>query len=403
MKFSAEKNLNKYFSNSNALLSNFIALIIIYLIGIAWSSFFPGYLGMPTALLYVPALLGCMLCLLGARKINIIFLFFVLLLAFGVVCVALIVQSQTYFNRYITLPVALIICIVVARDDKIINKVCDYLSVFVLVGVFLCLISFLYAFLGGEPSFSFLNPDGRENFFYLSSFSNTVLGNVIRPGFIYDEPGAFSFLLCFVVMVRELLNRKKFISWIILIGGLITLSVAHLVILLLYFLFNIRSKLTFLFFVVLALSLFQVSQMDEFDFFFERFAVQDGRFVGDNRSNQIENFMAIVDSDILLFGDYKCHELPEKMCISHGDISSSPVSPVYYGGVVQLLVQIFTHGFLILIFLKFIKYRFVSLALTLLLLQRPYFSSFGYQLMIYIPIFLMISNAVRQNRLSLDN
>ena len=392
-KYSTEvKELSvRYYADNQRYKTTFISLVIVYLVGIAWSPIFPGYAGIRTTLLYVPILLACMFYLLSINNVSIRVLMISLLLTLGIVIVASITQSQTYFNRYITLPISLITCsLIVSKNKEIIARSCDYLSIFAIFGVILSLISFAYAFFGGEPSSFFLNPDGRENFFYLSSFSNAVFDNVIRPGFIYDEPGAFSFFLCFVVILRELLNRKKIPTYFILIGGLVTFSVTHLIIVFLYFLFNIKIIKVLFIAVPITFGVFQASNIDEFAFFFDRFVVVNGSFSGDNRSNQIENFIAVADADILLFGDYKCHDLPEKYCSSHGDLSSSLVTPVYYGGIIQLLVQVITHSFFIYAFFKHKKYRFVSLAMSLLLMQRPYFSSLGYQLMIYIVIFLLI-------------
>ena len=105
-----------------------------------------------------------------------------------------------------------------------------HLSTFVLI--FLCvgaLLSFFYALLGGAPLWGFPNPDGRENYLYLLSLTNSVWGGFIRPSAIYDEPGAFSFFICSVVTLRVLLGFDKKLTWFLALSGLITFSLAHII------------------------------------------------------------------------------------------------------------------------------------------------------------------------------
>lgn len=364
--------------------------LLMFLIAISWSPFFPGAVGIPTIVLYLPALIFYTIYrFINTQCTNTVFLICILL-EIAILIVTLMIESSLYFNRYILMPIGLLACYLTVSDKRILDKTCSCLAILSMVGLIFSWGSFFYAFFGGGSILDFPNPDGRVNHLYLSSFTNTVSDNIIRPSFIFDEPGAFSFFLCFVVLFRELLGKEKKVSFLILIGGLITFSLSHMIVLITYFICNLRFKNVILFIFPIALLIVQLSQLQEFDFFFNRFIINDGKMSGDNRSEQVENFMDIVSQDILLFGDHKCHSLPEQKCISHGDISSSPVTPVYYGGILFLIVQIITHLFFIYKAFGNKNYAFVSIAMSILLLQRPFFSTIGYQLMIYIPLFYML-------------
>ncbi|HFO2307891.1 TPA: O156 family O-antigen polymerase, partial [Escherichia coli] len=130
---------------------------------------------------------------------------------------------------------------------------------------------------------------------------------------------------------------------------------------------------------------------NEFDFFYNRFNTENGTFSGDNRSMQISNYLNVVNENMFLLGDYKCHDNINQRCESHGDISSSIVTPIYKGGILQLLLQIITHAIIFWLALRERKLIFPALVLTILLLQRPFFDVVGYSVMIYYSIFLMFN------------
>jgi len=101
------------------------------------------------------------------------------------------------------------------------------------VFIVMALIGVLYHLAGGGPLFSLVNADGRDNAFYLTTFSNAETF-IIRPSAIYDEPGAFSFYICMVVAMRSLLGMSRKTSGWLLLGGLITQSITHVMFALLW-------------------------------------------------------------------------------------------------------------------------------------------------------------------------
>lgn len=270
------------------------------------------------------------------------------------------------------------------------QSVCRLLSAWLVMGILLSMVGFLYAYNGGQPLLSISNPDGRDNFLYLTTMSGSPIGNIIRPSWVYDEPGAFSFLICATVALRHVLKMGNRLSLFLMLGGLVTLSLTHMLITVLFlvFRFGILKMAVVATMFVMGTHLL-IPELEEFDFVVARFAFEDGRLAGDNRSDQIENFAAVASPRMFLFGNVECHDYRDRSCDRHGDISSSPVTPVYYGGLLFLAVQIVVHMALLVAFFGRSDFRLPALILSILLLQRPYFAGFGYGLITYIVLFLM--------------
>lgn len=371
-----------------------VSLVLFFFLAVVfWSPVFPGVASIPTAYIYLPLmlLLCCVLYFWKGMGSSELFIFLFLLSC--ILVFAAVTQSATNFNRFIFIPFCFYICVRLARERKFIERFCDWLTVFCIVAIVLAWISFFYVLAGGEPQLEFPNPDGRPNRLYLTSLSNAVIGGVIRTAFIYDEPGAFSFVLVVAVIIREMLAKSRMISFLILLGGLVTFSLIHVMVLAIYvflvlsFKFKIISALAFMFVV-------SVTYGDpRFGFFYDRFA-SDGDNAGlSNRTVQLENFYKVIadDPEVFFLGDYKCHVREEKRCIEHGGITSSPVTPAYLGGIFLFIIQVLTH---LALFFAMLRKRFLfpAVAMTLLLLQRPYFHLLGYQLLIYFPVFYMLYN-----------
>ena len=96
------------------------------------------------------------------------------------------------------------------------------------------IIGFVLALNGVQPLFEIANSDGKPNYFFYTTFSNFLRGNFIRPSGIYDEAGALSFMICAVSALRHLRGRDSRTTWLMLGIGFITLSLAHLVYVLLH-------------------------------------------------------------------------------------------------------------------------------------------------------------------------
>lgn len=372
-----------------------VSLLLFFLLAVVlWSPVFPGFFGLQTAYFYLPLilLLCCVLYFWKGMTSNELFIFLVLLLS--VLVFSAITQSTTNFNRFIFIPFCFYICVRLARERKFIERFCVWLTVFCIVAIVLAWISFFYVLAGGEPQLEFPNPDGRSNRLYLTSLSNAVVGGVIRTAFIYDEPGAFSFVLVVAVIIREMLAKNRMLSLLILLGGLVTFSLIHVMVLAIYVFLVLSFKFKVI--SVLALMIVVIATFGDprFGFFYDRFD-SDGDNAGlSNRTVQLENFYKVIadDPEVFFLGDYNCHVREEKRCYEHGDISSSPVTPTYLGGIFLFMIQALTHLALLSLMLKK-RFFFPAVAMTLLLFQRPYFHLLGYQLLIFFPVFYMLYDA----------
>jgi len=350
---------------------------------ILWSPVFPGYFGIPTTVLYVPCLVIVLLLLID--KIPVWLLGVVLIIWTSFAMLALLNNNIFYLRAVYHFPFAVLVAYYLYTCKELRSRTVELLTIFGFIALVSCWVAFFYYYWGGEPFDAFKNPDGRWNHILLGSFSNYLLGDISRVSFIYDEAGALSFVICCIVIIREFGESNRLTSFIMLLLGLVTLSVTHVMITLLYAILFILSErrfkywLSFAFIVSIALFGTIKSDLSGIGFFIDRFQWSEGRFEGDNRSIQIDNFIAIANPRILLLGASEC--TPPVQCDNHGDISSSFVTPMYLGGVVFALIQVLVH----LNALRILTARrnwFSVIAFTLILLQRPNFLSVGYSILI---------------------
>lgn len=367
-----------------------LSTIAFYMIAVSSSPLLSGPLSLNPNLISLAALTIFLASAARARGLN-----RKMLLLWGALTAAsftLLVFSQSTLLWKRTFPIGLLLLAthLIVNIKNLPESICDMLSKWLALGVILSIIGFIYALSGGQPVLSITNPDGRENHLYLTTMSGAVYGNVIRPAWIYDEPGAFSFLICSTVAFRHLLRMNNRLSTFLMIGGLVTLSLAHMIVAALYMITRYGSWRTAISLTAIIVAFSIVAQrFDNFEFLIARFAIEDGRLAGDNRSNQIDNFFNVVDPRMMLLGNVDCHTRQEGSCHEHGDISSSPVTPVYHGGVFLLAVQLATQLALVIAFFIRRNTKFSAAAMSVLLLQRPYFADFSYGLIIYTTLFMM--------------
>ena len=361
-----------------------------FMIAISWSPLLPSLLLLNSSYAFLGAFLVFSTVVVGVRGINLRIALFCGVLIAGSMILLVLTQSMTLLSRTAPLGLLVFAGYQIAAIKNLPESICKLLSAWLVAGIFLSVVGFFYALNGGEPLLTIVNPDGRDNALYLTTMSNTQVGNVIRPGWVYDEPGAFSFLICATVALRHILRMGDRLSTLLMIGGLVTFSFAHLIIVTIFLLARLELPKLLL---LVALSAFAAQvlspEIDDFQFVIDRLSIVDGRLAGDNRSDQIDNFSQVASLRILFFGDIECHDRPDRSCNEHGDITSSPVTPVYYGGLYFLITQIVVHVALILAFFRRRSFMLPSVILFLLLLQRPYFAAFGYGLITYLVLFLM--------------
>ncbi|MEP6502258.1 MAG: hypothetical protein ABJD97_02935 [Betaproteobacteria bacterium] len=368
-----------------------------FLLALCWSPLLPGLLGLESSVAFLAGFALFTSLVNGRRGVPVAVAGACAALVLVCLLLFLVTGSKTLLARLVPVPLLVFAAWQANSVEGLVERLCDAMSAFCVAGVAMCVVGFVYAYLGGQPVLSIVNNDGRENALYLTTMTNFWVGNVIRPSFIYDEPGAFAFMVCATVAMREALGRPGRLSWLLILGGLITLSITHMLVLMMFLVRRIGWARTGLVATVLVGGVATLIQTtDEFDFVADRFTVDDGKLSGDNRSDQVANLLAVITPEMFLFGDVMCHDRPDRVCEEHGDISSSPATPVYRGGVVMLATQITVHVALVVAFLRQRRFRFPALVFTILLLQRPYFEGYGYGFFTYLLLFHML--AMRRKR-----
>ncbi|KOP39490.1 MULTISPECIES: hypothetical protein [unclassified Flavobacterium] len=166
----------------------------------------------------------------------------------------------------------------------------------------------------------FQNPDGRDGFNFIISFTNTNIdygfGKFIRPAGYFDEPGTLAFYIIIGILLNDLTIKNTKIQSTLMIVGLFTFSVAFYLILTLYGLLYLSKKslvkilISFVF--ISFISVYLYSQLDS-EYQGVIYGSSIGRlesiinpdsasnnFQADNRSNLISNAKeAIIDSPVI--------------------------------------------------------------------------------------------------------
>jgi len=308
--------------------------------------------------------------------------------------VSAVLAGNVQYLKY-SLYVCLALLVISKTNHHMLERISDVLNKFVVLGLALSILSFiLNAVWPIEPSFVLENPDGRENGLYYFTFTNFVLPSAIRPAFVFDEPGTFSFVVCVAAILRDILKKNKFVTGVILLLGLITFSLPQVVVLVLYLILNLREKkvrwlLIAVFALWCAVFFLLPAFTDVLDFFVSRFDFDpDGGLSGDNRSGQMKYFFEILNDHVLFFGMPECFD-GEDICSNMSDLGSNPFTPISSYGLI--VAWPFYLMLLMLVFAaRLAEFRFAAIALVFLLLQRPFLFSFGYSLLIVMcvaPIF----------------
>jgi hypothetical protein len=246
----------------------------------------------------------------------------------------------------------------------------------------------VYAYLGGAPLLVIDNPDGRPASLYAFTMTNDVLDNLIRPAGIFDEPGALAFYICMTAACRSVLAMPRKGTWLLLAGGLPTLSLAHLM----YMAAHLLSErllspraLRALLAGALALgaaALHPALQRTLEERIAARLVMEDGRLAGDNRSELLENAAAYLDLRTAVAGlDPRCITDWETCQRSYRRFGENVLTPLVQGGILMSWPYYAVLAVLLAGGLR-ARARLVEAGVAALLLQRPYLLSTGYCLLI---------------------
>lgn len=328
------------------------------------------------------------------RSIPGIVLFLLLTSAFA----SLLAGSNTQFLMGVSLSIAVAVgrqLFLTLSNPRALQVVTWFTFALLVGGV----VGIAYARFGGMPLFD-VAVGYRTTHLYLTTFSFAFVGDFVRPSGIFDEPGAFTMYVAIVTMFNDTLRRSQKLNLALVILLIFTGSLAGLAIALLFLLtsnsMGLRKKQSLLL-VGALVSVYLVSsiiaptnpiKITLDTFYSDRLMVQDGRLVGDNRTNQVAEFFRLVDDEILLTGAKNSGELSEAE-----DISSNPLSITFGFGLIISIPY-----FLLLLWLIAATVRnsfhnsYTTLGLFVLLLQRPYLYHMSWSILIVATVWLIYHN-----------
>lgn len=307
------------------------------------------------------------------------------------------VAAISYFKSLLYLIGALSVWATMTQAVKL--RALRYLTIIAIFAVLCIGIGSFYASHGGGSQFATVNLDGKLNRWYLTTFTRENYEGVIRPAWIFDEPGTLSYFLTTVALAREFAGMRRLPTLIIIMGGLISYSTAHLLVAMLYVLYlllSIRGRVAVALrpIMLVGIPLLGVLPMtgalDDFfhnSQFLSRIDQSQGLVSGNNRATQIKRYVENVSGAGLVFGYPTCQDNQDKGdCRSFSDQTSNIFTPMFYGGIIYALPF---YILLVYLLVRTFGLRHLPVNTRVLLLmfialeaQRPYF---------YMPSYVFLS------------
>jgi len=288
---------------------------------------------------------------------------------------------------------------------KELHSIIDLSTSFIIILLIGAWIAFMYVLSGGHSIFEVIRVDGKPMYLFLTTFSNSwnPYLNSIRSAGIYDEPGAFAFVICTVAALRHISGKDKKTTWVILFLGLVTLSLAYLIYVIFHFLaerknnkyiFQISVILLIILLLISAFSLiynnnylklsFNVINYVLFSRLVEFSDYENIIESGDRIARFISSFKYINEKTILWGldkeGFFDAREFREKF---PGTTLTVPSSPILRRGLFVSWPYYLLVIFFLIMTIK--DKNFVLFGFLLLLFQRPFVMSFGYSILCLLP------------------
>jgi len=205
-------------------------------------------------------------------------------------------DDASYITRiFFLLLVAVILnCLIRKKQALRFIKANDF---FLTVQAVLGGIAFILFFVGAlQPLIEFRLPDLRPSYFFGLTCSNAIVGNVMRPAGLFDEPGALAFWGVYCLLINKLVFDNKKIELLLIIGLMFTLSMAFYIEIVIYgLLFYTKGNKKIIYFVIgLLLAYGVILQMDENSEIYRetvgRFRLDKERgFAGNSRHQSMED------------------------------------------------------------------------------------------------------------------
>lgn len=386
--------------------SYFLTLLLV-----GGPSIFVFYLGIPYSALY----LASFLALIAANHKE---SYNKSVLSIGAVSAIIAITSAVgaiYWGGDLMYAMPAILCTLMftavasISNTTIENSIRTFSSVIlvVLIGAW---IGLLLALVGIDALLTFSNPDGRTAGLFSTTLSNTIFrvdeSIIIRPSGIYDEPGALSFFTIAAAFLCELSRSLKNRAWLLLILGLVTTSLAHLIFLVLFSIYKANKRFRPALLGVIALSATALGWIaNEYEptsdkatyisrLTISRIASTEDGLEGDNRTTLIKNAISKLEATNFFFGlDSRCVSAVFECKNEHGNFGENPLSPLISGGFAGI-GGLYAAGIACLAIAGWIsKKPLLFFAIFLVFLQRPYlFISPQYTLPIALSFSLIFNN-----------
>lgn len=376
----------------------FVATSIIISIAITTMHAAHGYFGIPVKGFFIACITLLICTAFFYNNIKILPKYFymsLLLILCGVVGSAV---SQSSFQLIQCVTLAAVFISVAINKRIICTNLCAKIIINLALVCLLCaLVGYVYAFSGGEPLFSVLNEEtALELPFYLTTFTNSVYGNTIRPAAFFDEPGALAMFSIMAAGVNEIYGGKKWMTILLIFLSSITFSLMAPIALLVFIIINHKfilkiENIKYIFITIIISIITYLINKDAIDFLLvDRLKIVDGAISGDNRMTQVYTFFSNINSQIFVNGS---HALGLE---NGGGGVANPFTILYDSGFfVWIPYALLIFWLIYLSTKKGSNHQFPSLILALLLLQRPYIYSLYWSLFIaYYIIFLIERNSL---------
>jgi hypothetical protein len=290
-------------------------------------------------------------------------------------------------------------------SKKELDSVIEIGSVILLMMLLGAWVAFFIGIMGVPSLGTFYAAGGRGIEFYYTSLGIPYPGNFLRVTGIYDEPGSFSFIICMFAFFRHISNMDKKFTWILLLLGFVTFSLAHLIYVVIHLAAERNIFKTFRRLIIIgSVFLLAITIVDVWPFFeqrlFHRLEVSSDPtkvFVGDNRTKYLLSSIAFIKDQLdfrtFIFGaDVSC-------IVSTGNcgqfapyVGFNPFSPMILYGILiswpYYLFLLFALGFGV------IRKEFWPLfAVALLFFQRPSMFSAGYATLAAMAIIVVVRSS----------
>lgn len=258
-------------------------------------------------------------------------------------------------------------------------------------------IGFIYSINGGQPILYVKNPEGELTLsLFLTTFTNVEPQKIMRASGIMDEPGALAMYSIIFALFNETRRGRTLDSFLVLLLSLITFSLMAWCAFCFFLIYILKDKIALKYIwqaaILLLFSLIVLINNETFmSLVGNRFAIEDGRFVGDNRTNQVIEFFQLINLKIFFQGasssDYAF------------DQSSNPFSILWAYGIFMWLPYALT---VIWLFMKAINgnatLKFVCVTFAFLLIQRPYLYSMQWGIWIILLLLSIYNYPDKQTR-----